>query len=160
MGSIASSASLAGLLCLLGCEWPQAHVWSMDDTLDVFGVHGVGGILGALLTGVFAAPSLGRHRHLRLCRQQGCRRLLDHRPAVDPVPGRGDHGHLVRQWWRSSPYKIVDAIVGLRVPEEGARGVWTSRPGGEKLPAGTGPLTHPAKRPGCAPGFFVIVPAP
>jgi Amt family ammonium transporter len=30
-----------------------------DDSLDVFGVHGVGGILGALLTGVFAAPSLG-----------------------------------------------------------------------------------------------------
>ena len=30
-----------------------------DDALDVFGVHGVGGILGALLTGVFAAPELG-----------------------------------------------------------------------------------------------------
>jgi hypothetical protein len=30
-----------------------------DDALDVFGVHGVGGIVGALLTGVFAAPSLG-----------------------------------------------------------------------------------------------------
>jgi ammonium transporter, Amt family len=30
-----------------------------DDSLDVFGVHGVGGILGALLTGVFASPSLG-----------------------------------------------------------------------------------------------------
>jgi Amt family ammonium transporter len=30
-----------------------------DDSLDVFGVHGVGGITGALLTGVFAAPSLG-----------------------------------------------------------------------------------------------------
>ena len=30
-----------------------------DDSLDVFGVHGVGGILGALLTGVFNAPSLG-----------------------------------------------------------------------------------------------------
>jgi Amt family ammonium transporter len=30
-----------------------------DDSLDVFGVHGVGGIIGALLTGVFAAPSLG-----------------------------------------------------------------------------------------------------
>jgi Amt family ammonium transporter len=30
-----------------------------DDALDVFGVHGIGGILGALLTGVFAAPRLG-----------------------------------------------------------------------------------------------------
>ena len=31
----------------------------MDDTADVFGVHGIGGIVGALLTGVFPAPSLG-----------------------------------------------------------------------------------------------------
>lgn len=30
-----------------------------DDSLDVFGVHGLGGILGALLTGVFADPALG-----------------------------------------------------------------------------------------------------
>src|SRR5699024_9903536 len=30
-----------------------------DDSLDVFGVHGIGGIIGALLTGVFAAPALG-----------------------------------------------------------------------------------------------------
>ena len=30
-----------------------------DESLDVFGIHGVGGILGAILTGVFTAPSLG-----------------------------------------------------------------------------------------------------
>ena len=35
------------------------HMLGADDSLDVFGVHGVCGILGALLTGVFAAPSLG-----------------------------------------------------------------------------------------------------
>lgn len=34
-------------------------VLGADDALDVFGVHGVGGIVGALLTGVFAAPALG-----------------------------------------------------------------------------------------------------
>ena len=33
---------------------------SMDDSLDVFGVHGVGGIVGALLTGVFNSPSARR----------------------------------------------------------------------------------------------------
>ena len=31
----------------------------IDDSLDVFGIHGIGGIIGAILTGVFAAPSLG-----------------------------------------------------------------------------------------------------
>ena len=31
----------------------------VDDTLDVFGVHAVGGILGALLTGIFVSPALG-----------------------------------------------------------------------------------------------------
>ena len=31
----------------------------IDDSLDVFGIHGIGGIIGAILTGVFASPSLG-----------------------------------------------------------------------------------------------------
>ena len=31
----------------------------VDDAFDVFGVHGLGGIVGAILTGVFAAPGLG-----------------------------------------------------------------------------------------------------
>ena len=35
------------------------HLFGYDDSLDVFGVHGVGGIVGAILTGVFAAPALG-----------------------------------------------------------------------------------------------------
>ena len=42
----------------VGRQWSEAAARA-DDTLDVFGVHGVGGTLGALLTGVFAAPSLG-----------------------------------------------------------------------------------------------------
>ena len=53
-----------------------------DDALDVFGVHGVGGILGALLTGVFADPSLGGVGIFRLCDQQDEHRcLLDCRPG-------------------------------------------------------------------------------
>ena len=57
MGSIAIGAA-AGLVCL----WAVAglkHKFGYDDSLDVFGVHCVGGILGALLTAVFCAPSLG-----------------------------------------------------------------------------------------------------
>ena len=49
---------LAGLVCLWGVTGLK-KLLGADDSLDVFGVHGVGGILGALLTGVFAAPSLG-----------------------------------------------------------------------------------------------------
>jgi Amt family ammonium transporter len=48
----------AGLLCFWGVTGLKKML-NVDDALDVFGVHGVGGIVGALLTGVFAAPSLG-----------------------------------------------------------------------------------------------------
>lgn len=48
----------AGLVCLWGVTGLK-RMLKADDSLDVFGVHGVGGIVGALLTGVFAAPSLG-----------------------------------------------------------------------------------------------------
>ncbi|NBY17467.1 MAG: ammonium transporter, partial [Betaproteobacteria bacterium] len=46
----------AGVVCLWGVNGLK-RLLGADDSLDVFGVHGVGGILGALLTGVFAAPS-------------------------------------------------------------------------------------------------------
>ena len=48
----------AGVVCLWGVTGLK-RMLGADDALDVFGVHGIGGILGALLTGVFAAPSLG-----------------------------------------------------------------------------------------------------
>ena len=53
-----SSGSLAGVVCLWGVNGLK-RMLGADDALDVFGVHGVGGILGAMLTGVFAAPELG-----------------------------------------------------------------------------------------------------
>jgi Amt family ammonium transporter len=49
---------VAGVVCLWGVNGLK-KLLGADDSLDVFGVHGVGGILGALLTGVFAYPSLG-----------------------------------------------------------------------------------------------------
>ena len=49
---------LAGVVCLWGVNGLKRLIGA-DDSLDVFGVHGVGGILGALLTGVFASPALG-----------------------------------------------------------------------------------------------------
>jgi Amt family ammonium transporter len=48
----------AGLVCLWGVNQLK-RMLGADDSLDVFGVHAVGGILGALLTGVFCSPALG-----------------------------------------------------------------------------------------------------
>jgi Amt family ammonium transporter len=48
----------AGAVCVWGVNGLK-RLLGADDSLDVFGVHGVGGIVGAILTGVFAAPSLG-----------------------------------------------------------------------------------------------------
>ena len=55
-------ALVIGLVAGVVCFWGVTGLKKMlgaDDALDVFGVHGVGGIVGALLTGVFASPSLG-----------------------------------------------------------------------------------------------------
>jgi Amt family ammonium transporter len=49
---------VAGFACLWGVTGLK-KLMGADDSLDVFGVHGVGGIVGALLTGVFASPNLG-----------------------------------------------------------------------------------------------------
>lgn len=57
MGAIVIG-TLSGFICLWGVNGLK-HMLGADDALDVFGVHGVGGIVGAILTGVFAAPSLG-----------------------------------------------------------------------------------------------------
>lgn len=118
MGSIALGI-LAGLLCLWGVNGLK-RMLGMDDTLDVFGVHGVGGILGALLTGVFASPSLGGTG------------IYDY-VANKVADGYSIGGQLWIQFqgvlttviWSGVvafiSYKIVDAVVGLRVPEEEER---------------------------------------
>ncbi len=57
MGAIAIGL-IAGLLCMWFVISMKPRM-RIDDSLDVFGIHGIGGIVGAILTGVFAAPSLG-----------------------------------------------------------------------------------------------------
>jgi Amt family ammonium transporter len=57
MGALAIGA-VSGIVCFWGVT-SLKRMLGADDSLDVFGVHGLGGIVGALLTGVFAAPHLG-----------------------------------------------------------------------------------------------------
>ncbi|MDP6707972.1 MAG: ammonium transporter [Alphaproteobacteria bacterium] len=49
---------VAGLGCYFAVTWLK-HKLGYDDSLDVFGVHGIGGIIGAILTGVFAVEAVG-----------------------------------------------------------------------------------------------------
>jgi Amt family ammonium transporter len=56
-----TGAFIIGIVAGLVCYWAAAHLKRMlgyDDSLDAFGVHGIGGIVGALLTGVFADPAI------------------------------------------------------------------------------------------------------
>jgi Amt family ammonium transporter len=91
-----------------------------DDSLDVFGVHAVGGILGALLTGVFASPDLGGPGFVTdwVTVKQGFtsigEQLLVQAKAVGlTVIWSGVVAVIA--------YKLVDLVIGLRVTEEDER---------------------------------------
>ncbi|GAA4338981.1 ammonium transporter [Pigmentiphaga soli] len=110
---------LAGVVCFWGVTGLK-KILGADDSLDVFGVHGVGGILGALLTGVFNTQSLGG-------------------PGLvtDWVAGTVGSAPILAQVWIQLKgvivtivwsgvvafiaYKISDALLGLRVSEEEER---------------------------------------
>ena len=74
MGSIAIGI-IAGLVCLFAVAWLKNKL-GYDDSLDVFGVHCVGGIAGCAADGRVLRPGARRHGRLRLRRQRG-RRVLD-----------------------------------------------------------------------------------
>ena len=110
---------VSGLVCLWGVTGLKKMLGA-DDSLDVFGIHGVGGITGALLTGVFASPSLGG---LGIC---------------DYVENKcGAYPGIGAQVWIQAQgviytvlisgivafiaFKIVDMTIGLRVPEDEER---------------------------------------
>ncbi|MDM7942775.1 MAG: ammonium transporter [Hydrogenophaga sp.] len=101
---------VSGFLCLWGVSGLKKMLGA-DDSLDVFGVHGVGGIVGALLTGVFSAGSLGGIKG------------DDYSIASQMVVQA--EGVLITMVWSAVVaficYKIVDMMVGLRVSEEAER---------------------------------------
>ena len=110
---------LAGVVCLWGVNGLK-RMLGADDSLDVFGVHGLGGALGAVLTGVFAAPSMGGTG------------IYDYvANAVAP-----DYSIVAQVWiqiqavlttviWSGIvayiAFKLVDMVIGLRVTEEEER---------------------------------------
>jgi Amt family ammonium transporter len=111
--------TLAGVICLWGVNGLK-KLLGADDSLDVFGVHGVGGILGALLTGVFAAPSLGGSGIYDYV----ANKVADSYSIMDQVIVQATGVGLTLVWSGTVAfvcYKIVDIFVGLRVPEEEER---------------------------------------
>ncbi len=112
----------AGFACLWGVNGLKKMLGA-DDSLDVFGVHGIGGILGALLTGVFNSPSLG-----------GPGFVADWVTATGVTAA--DYSIVSQVWiqfkavlitivWSGVvsfiAYKVVDLTIGLRVSEEDER---------------------------------------
>jgi Amt family ammonium transporter len=111
--------AVAGIACLWGVNGLK-RMLKADDSLDVFGVHGVGGILGALLTGVFASPSLGG---LGTCDYVA--NTCGNWTSIGAQVWVQAQGVLTTIVWSAVvalvAYKIVDLLIGLRVPEEDER---------------------------------------
>lgn len=114
--------AIAGVACFWGVSGLK-KLLKADDTLDVFGVHGVGGIIGALLTGVFNSPSLG-----------GPGYVADW-VSVSMVTA-ADYSIISQVWIQAKAvlitivwsgvvsviaFKVVDLTIGLRVTEEQER---------------------------------------
>ena len=117
MGSIA-----LGLVVGVVCFWAVTSLKSMlgyDDSLDAFGVHGVGGIIGALGTAVVANPALGGTG------------VFDY--VTNSVAEYSTSTQLISQLWAVAicivwsgtvsclAFKFVDIMIGLRVSEESER---------------------------------------
>ena len=112
MGSIVMGL-LAGVICLWGVGGLK-RMLGADDAFDVFGVHGLGGILGAILTGVFASQSLG-----------GTGGLTPDTFSMGSQVWVQTKSVLFTMVWSAVvayiAYKIADLTVGLRVSEEEER---------------------------------------
>ncbi|MCP5265827.1 MAG: ammonium transporter [Burkholderiaceae bacterium] len=110
MGAIVLGLA-AGVVCLWGVNGLK-RMLGADDSLDVFGVHGLGGILGAILTGVLTSPALGGTGD----------------PAKFSMMSQvwiQTYSVLITIAWSGVVafigYKIADMVVGLRVPEDEER---------------------------------------
>lgn len=106
-------AILIGLASGLGCFFSATTLKRMlgyDDTLDVFGVHGVGGIIGALLTGVFCAESLGGVGFGDDINSIAGQVTAQGIGVLSTVVYSGVFSFII--------LKVIDIVIGLRVDEE------------------------------------------
>jgi Amt family ammonium transporter len=95
----------SGGICFLGATYMKRAL-GYDDSLDAFGVHGIGGLVGALLTGVFASTSLGGWEDISIVTQL----IQQIKGAAFTIVYCGVLSFIL--------LKIVDAVVGLRVNEQ------------------------------------------
>ncbi len=113
---------IAGFACLWGVSGLK-KLLGADDSLDVFGIHGVGGIVGALLTGVFNSPSLGGPGYVADWVTATMVTAADYSIAAQLLVQAKAVGITIV--WSGVvafvSYKVVDLVVGLRVPEDSER---------------------------------------
>jgi len=96
----------SGAICFF-CATSLKRKLGYDDSLDAFGVHGVGGIVGALLTGVFAAPALGGFGEVENVALQ---LWIQFKGVLFTVVYTAIVTYVI--------LKVIDAVMGLRVSEE------------------------------------------
>jgi Amt family ammonium transporter len=106
LGSLAIGAA-AGIVCYWGVTGLK-HMFGYDDALDAFGVHGVGGIVGALLTGVFAIEQYGGTAGLL---EGNAAQVLNQVYGIAIVIAYDVVVSLIL-------LKIIDMVIGLRVTSE------------------------------------------
>jgi Amt family ammonium transporter len=109
--------AIAGAVCYYACTALKQRL-KYDDSLDVFGVHGVGGILGTLLAGVFATASLS----VSADAPQGLPGLLEGNPAQLWIQFIGVAVSIA--WCAVGTWiclKVIDLITGLRAAAEDER---------------------------------------
>jgi Amt family ammonium transporter len=102
---------LAGLVCFYFCTTIK-NKFGYDDSLDAFGVHGVGGLLGALLTGVFASSAVTGVAEKRGLLEGNSHQFVSQAVGAGAAIVFAVVGTVIL-------LKIVDAIVGLRVNQAG-----------------------------------------
>ena len=105
MGALAIGLA-AGVICFF-CATSLKRKLGYDDSLDAFGVHGVGGIVGAILTGVFAAPALGGFGTVEDIGAQVWTQFVG---VLFTVVYTGIVTFVI--------LKVIDVVMGLRVSEE------------------------------------------
>lgn len=98
----------AGVICYLGSVWLK-RVVGYDDSLDAFGIHGIGGAVGAILTGVFALSSINSLG----------KGLIDGNPGQVTTQAIGlAYAGVYCAFVTTIILMVVKATIGLRVSEE------------------------------------------